>query len=88
MTISFPNSARSYDETKQRIRFLGHDGMFEIKFFISADALCAEKSRRTSSERDYLEAFDTMRGKILDVAKKVYARHRQATIMLDARDFS
>lgn len=45
MTIAFPNSARSYDETARRIRLLGDDGMFEIRFFVDIEvptpaALC------------------------------------------------
>lgn len=87
MTLSFPNSARSYDETKMRVRFTGYDGMFEVKFFVTADVLAKGLVARTSSERDYLDAFDRMRVKILDVAKRTYDSHRQATVLLDPSNF-
>ena len=35
----FSNRSRSYDEAAQHIRFLGHDGMFEIPFLIEIEAL-------------------------------------------------
>ncbi|NLS07259.1 DUF1488 domain-containing protein [Rhizobium sp. P32RR-XVIII] len=39
MAIEFHNGARSYDEISRRVRFLGHDGMFEIRFFVDIDVL-------------------------------------------------
>lgn len=51
MALSFPNSARSYDEAHARVRFVGHDGMFEVRFYVLADRsgiLTAAKSAYTS----------------------------------------
>jgi hypothetical protein len=87
MTLSFPNSARSYDETKMRVRFTGYDGMFEVKFFVTADVLAKGLVLRTAAERDYLDAFDKMRPKILDVAKRAYNAKRQAMVLLDLSNF-
>jgi hypothetical protein len=84
MPIAFPNSARSYDESSRRVRFLGHDGMFEIRFFVDIDVLTKETS---SSERDYLAAFDRLRSSILDVAKRVYGSKPQNLIVLKRADF-
>lgn len=39
MTLIFPNSSRSFDEKRNAVRFLGHEGMFEVRFFVEADAL-------------------------------------------------
>ena len=39
MALTFPNRSRSYDDVGQHIRFLGHDGMFEIPFLIEIEAL-------------------------------------------------
>ncbi len=39
MTLNFPNPTRSYDERRKAVHFVGHDGVFEIPFFIEADAL-------------------------------------------------
>lgn len=88
MSIAFPNAARSYDETKQRVRFLGHDGMFEVKFFVAVEALVADRQQRNVSEREYLAAFDSMRAKILEVAKRVYSSRRKDTVMLNTTDFN
>jgi hypothetical protein len=88
MTIAFPNSARSYDETARRIRFLGHDGMFEIRFFMDIDVLTKGSAPAAASERDYLAAFDRLRSKILDVAKRAYGSGRKNSIILKLADFS
>ena len=60
MTLSFPNRTRSYDETRRRISFVGHDGMFEVPFFIQTDALSAT----ARGEAQYLAAFDAARASI------------------------
>ncbi|TIX53614.1 MAG: DUF1488 domain-containing protein, partial [Mesorhizobium sp.] len=41
MTLNFPNRSRSYDAAAKRIRFVGHDGMFEVPFFVEIAALSA-----------------------------------------------
>ena len=87
MALSFPNSARSYDETKQRVRFVGHDGMFEIRFFAPVEILATGLSSRTAREADYLDAFDKMRPHLLDVAQKAYAASRSNSITLDPQNF-
>ncbi|MCV9965768.1 DUF1488 domain-containing protein [Pararhizobium sp. BT-229] len=87
MTLSFPNNARSYDETQMRVRFTGYDGMFEIKCFVTADVLAKGVAVRAAAERDYLDAFDKMRPRILDVAKRVYNARRQAMVLLDLSNF-
>ncbi|WP_454859104.1 DUF1488 domain-containing protein [Rhizobium binxianense] len=87
MAIAFPNSARSYDETAKRVRFLGHDGMFEIRFFVDIDVLTNGSSPVATSERDYPTTFDRLRTKILDVAKRVYSSRRKSSIILKLADF-
>ncbi|WP_341487673.1 DUF1488 domain-containing protein [Pararhizobium sp. A13] len=88
MTLSFPNSARSYDETHRRVRFTGYDGMFEVKCFVTVDVLARGLALRTpAAERDYLEAFDRMRAIILDAAKRAYNSNAQATVLLDVSNF-
>ena len=39
MTLTFPNRSRSYDDIRGGVRFIGYAGMFEVPFFIDADAL-------------------------------------------------
>ncbi|MDO9417205.1 DUF1488 domain-containing protein [Pararhizobium sp.] len=86
MTLTFPNAARSYDEAGKRVRFLGHDGMFEIRFFVEIEAFAKALSRAAGSEKDYLAAFDALRGKILDAARSAYSSNRKNTIVLTAGD--
>ncbi|WP_157020365.1 DUF1488 family protein [Mesorhizobium xinjiangense] len=39
MTLEFPNRSRSFDDVRNAVRFIGHDGMFEVPFFVEAAAL-------------------------------------------------
>jgi Protein of unknown function (DUF1488) len=39
MTLAFPNPSRSFDEARNGVVFFGHDGVFEIRFFVEAGAL-------------------------------------------------
>lgn len=80
MTLLFPNASRSFDEKRNAIRFIGHDGMFEVRFFVEAGALMradAELDRSEISESKLLSAFDALRPSIYDVARKAYSSGRQ-----------
>jgi hypothetical protein len=83
MALTFPNRSRSYDTAHQRVRFLGHDGLIEVPFFIEAAAL----SNAGSAEEDNLAAFDAARGRILDVARQVYSYGRKNMYVLTPADF-
>lgn len=87
MTLTFPNPARNYDETKRCVRFLGHDGLFQINFLLPVEILAVAVSSRTATEGDYLSAFDTMRKRILEIAEKAYAMKRRSMIELDPKSF-
>lgn len=88
MSIAFPNSSRSYDSTERRVRFLGYDGMFEVRFFIGLDALAKTAAGKISSENDALAAFDATRRRILEVAEKAYLRGKRNNMcVLTATDF-
>jgi len=39
MTLQFPNHSRSYDRTRQAVRFWGYDTSIEYSFFVTVDAL-------------------------------------------------
>lgn len=88
MTLVFPNPSRNFDEARRGIRFSGHDGMFEISFFVEA-AVFAEhqQSQKTMSEQQYLSAFDAMRTAIQDVALRVYSSHHRNSNTLGTADF-
>lgn len=83
MALNFPNRSRSYDKAGQRIRFVGHDGMFEISFSIEISAL----SHSASGEAGYLTAFDAARSSIHDVAREAYSNTRQSAYVLTSGDF-
>jgi hypothetical protein len=86
MTLEFPNRSRSFDEVRNAVRFIGHDGMFEVPFFVQAEAL-ARAGGADLSEADCLDAFDASRGAIHDVAREAYSHGRRTSYMLTAADF-
>lgn len=86
MTLNFPNRSRSYDDAGKRIRFLGHDGTFEVPFFIETGALKLRLAD-ASSEDDFLAAFDAARGSIQDVAREAYSYGRKNMYVLTSADF-
>lgn len=86
MTLQFPNRSRSFDETKQTVRFQGYDGMFEVRFLVEAAALMKNGAGRHVVEADCLQAFDTARTSIQDAALKVYKRNRRSMYTLTADD--
>lgn len=90
MTLAFPNPSRSFDEARNAVRFTGHDGMFEIRFFVEADALTQSDGALRGageSETKYLSAFDALRTSIQDVARKAYSHGRRDSYTLTAADF-
>ena len=87
MSLTFPNRSRSYDEAGRRIRFVGHDGMFQISFSVAANAISNAPPGTATAEAAYLAAFDTASGSIHDVASKAYARTRKSIYVLTAADF-
>ncbi|SMH54798.1 DUF1488 domain-containing protein [Mesorhizobium australicum] len=86
MGLAFPNPSRSFDEVRNAVRFIGHDGMFEVPFFIEADALSVRGSP-VPSEAEYLSAFDAARGSIQDVAREAYSHGRRTSYTLTSADF-
>jgi len=86
LTLEFPNPSRSFDEARNAVRFIGHDGMFEVPFFVETGAL-ARPGRTELSEADFLTAFDAVRSSIHDVARKAYSHRRRTSYILTAADF-
>lgn len=90
MTLAFPNPSRSFDEARNAVRFTGHDGMFEVRFFVETGALVRSEATLSPTgmpEARYLSVFDEFRASILDVALKAYSRDRRASYTLTASDF-
>ncbi|HEY0122825.1 MAG TPA: DUF1488 domain-containing protein [Rhizobium sp.] len=82
MSLSFPNRSRSYDASARRIRFIGHDGMFEVPFLVEADVF-----PEANTEAGYLAAFDAARDAVQQVAMKAYGYARRRMYILTANDF-
>jgi hypothetical protein len=87
MSLTFPNPSRSYDEASKRIRFVGHDGMFQISFSVAIDAIPRIQPGAAASEATCLAAFDTAYSSIHDVARNAYAGTRRSMYVLTAADF-
>ena len=81
MSLEFPNPSRSIDETRQSVRFWGHDGALEISFFVEFAALGRLCPDQSTSEPDLLKTFDTFRSRIQDAAARVYARVSKGTFV-------
>lgn len=90
MTLAFPNPSRSFDEVRNAVRFMGHDGMFQIRFFVEAGALTkqdAAKREAGALEAKCLTAFDALRTSIYEAASKAYSHGRRDSYTLTAADF-
>lgn len=87
MALNFPNQARSYDTTRQRVRFWAHDSALEISFFVEAAALMKMDPGSDNGEAALLQVFDDGLTRIHEVATAVYSRGRGFTYTLTASDF-
>lgn len=86
MAISFPNRSRSYDVTRQAVRFWGYDRSMENSFFITVDALRRMHPDLRSDAIDVLRTFDDNRERIYAIAAKIYARGRKGSYDLNVAD--
>ena len=90
MALAFPNPSRSFDTARNAVRFVGHDGMFQVLFFVEVGALTKSDSALQStgaSETRCLSSFDALRKSIQDVARKAYSYRRRPSYTLTAADF-
>lgn len=90
MRLSFPNQARSFDDSKNRVCFWGYDKTIEVTFFVEVEALKQLYPKLNEAEAGYLQAFDTKRKKIEKVANSMYENNKQRAFsyILSARDFN
>lgn len=72
MSLSFPNTSRSYDPARRRIRFWGNDGVTDVPFFLEENAIFVLFPRTKNTEEAILAAFDAARARICEVAAKAY----------------
>lgn len=87
MPLEFPNPSRSFDEARNAVRFIGHDGMFSVPFFIEADALApTSRNRPETAEAACLAAFDAARHSIHTRARKLYSDGKRTIYTITAAD--
>ena len=70
--------------------FFGHDGLFEIRFFVEAGALAISGTALPMSgmsEAKCLSAFDAVRTSVLEIAREAYSHGRRNCYTLTAADF-
>jgi hypothetical protein len=88
VTLGFPNQSRSYDPRRQRVRFSGHDGAFEVCFFVEQGVFSRINPDAKLDEAGILHEFDRYRDRILQAASRMYySRQRRDTYTLLASDF-
>jgi hypothetical protein len=87
MAINFPNQSRSFDVTRQSVRFWGYDSAMEASFFIHVDALKRIQPTLQGDETGALSAFDANRAIIYAAASKVYGRGTKGAYELLPSDF-
>ena len=78
-------------EIGERVRFWGYDRTIEVSFFVEAEALKRLCPDMDAAEAGFLKAFDKTRGRILEVADRIYTRGGGGkgayTYVLSAADF-
>ena len=89
MKLSFPNPSHSFEASKNRVLFWGYDNTIEISFFVELDALKRLCPVMGSVEMEFLQAFDSARTRIYEVADKIYENgaKRSFAYVLAAKDF-
>lgn len=87
MPLIFPNHSRSFDATRNAVRFWGYDSALECSFFVTRDALKRLVPNLFPDETDLLTAFDTNRELICRAAIRVYSRGSRGSYELNASDF-
>jgi hypothetical protein len=84
MTLKFPNHSRSYDRTRQAVRFWGYDTSIEYSFFVTIDALVRVEPHLRRDEEGFLGAFDANRDLICQTAAEVHSRGRKSYELVGA----
>ena len=87
MALMFPNTSRSYDATRQAVRFWGYDSAMEWSFFVTEDALKHMHPAMDRDEAGMLSAFDIHRDVIRAAAAAAYAREQKGSYELGVPDF-
>jgi len=87
MSLTFPNPSRSFDETRDAVRFWGYDSAIECSFFVTRGALKRLVPSLSPERSNLLAAFDTNRDLICKTATRVYSRGRRGCYEPDVSGF-
>ncbi len=87
MALTFPNPSRSFDATRDAVRFWGYDSAIECSFFVTRSALARLVPTLLPEEPALLAAFDRNRELICRAATRVYLRGQRGSYELDASAF-
>jgi Protein of unknown function (DUF1488) len=87
MSLIFPNASRSYDSSRDAVRFWGYQSSMEYSFFVTTSALRKVQPSMRSDEAGFLDAFDANRDRICAAAAVAYARGRKGSYELVTSDF-
>lgn len=87
MPLTFPNCSRSYDRTRQAVRFWAYDTSIEYSFFVTVGALQRMEPHLRRDEEGFLGAFDANRDLICQTASDVHSRDRKTRYELVDADF-
>lgn len=87
MDLIFPNDSRSYDVTRNAVRFWGYVSSIECSFFVTVEALKQIHPTPVQDKASFLDAFDAHRDLIYKTAAKVFARGRKGSYELVPADF-
>ncbi len=86
MRLNFPNLTRIFDTARNGVSFVGHEGVFDIRFLVDAGAL-DDGTGLEMPEANCLAASDLLRDSIHDVAREAYSNNPLASYELSAADF-
>lgn len=87
MDLIFPNDSRSYDVTRNAVRFWGYVSSIECSFFVTVEALKQIHPNPMQDKASFLDAFDAHRELIYKTAAKVFVRGRKGSYELVPADF-
>ena len=74
MDLIFPNDSRSYDVTRNAVRFWGYVSSIECSFFVTVEALKQIHPDPLPDNASFLDAFDAHRVLVYKTAARVFAR--------------
>ena len=86
MALAFPNASRSYDATRNAVRFWGHDSAMEWSFFVTADALKRVQPGDGRGRGRHARRVRLPSRRICAAAEKLYSRGRKGSYELGAAD--